>query len=147
MLGIAAAQVAEVNKIQFRFNSMGLGGQPAVSGMSLLVRKLVQGKAIDALTRSLCGVELWWPFTFDSAKFSVRYHAGISDDFLDACVQVIRCGFGMPAFNNDEIVIPEFIKLGVEPQDAYDYAVPMVALKLRCQLSLYRKSFINFVSR
>jgi formate C-acetyltransferase len=26
------------------------------------------------------------------------------------------------AFNNDEIVIPEFIKLGVEPQDAYDYA-------------------------
>ncbi len=41
---------------------------------------------------------------------------------LDACVQVIRCGFGMPAFNNDEIVIPEFIKLGVEPADAYDYA-------------------------
>ncbi|MBW1225635.1 pyruvate formate lyase family protein, partial [Escherichia coli] len=35
---------------------------------------------------------------------------------------VIRCGFGMPAFNNDEIVIPEFIKLGIEPQDAYDYA-------------------------
>lgn len=29
--------------------------------------------------------------------------------------QVIRCGFGMPAFNNDEIVIPEFIKLGVKP--------------------------------
>lgn len=28
----------------------------------------------------------------------------------------------MPAFNNDEIVIPEFIKLGIEPQDAYDYA-------------------------
>lgn len=35
---------------------------------------------------------------------------------------MIRCGFGMPAFNNDEIVIPEFIKLGIEPQDAYDYA-------------------------
>ncbi len=46
----------------------------------------------------------------------------MSNDFLDACVQVIRCGFGMPAFNNDEIVIPEFIKLGIEPQDAYDYA-------------------------
>ncbi len=37
----------------------------------------------------------------------------MSNDFLDACVQVIRCGFGMPAFNNDEIVIPEFIKLGI----------------------------------
>ncbi len=53
-------------------------------------------------------------------NLSVRYHAGMSND--DACVQVIRCGFGMPAFNNDEIVIPEFIKLGIEPQDAYDYA-------------------------
>ncbi len=42
---------------------------------------------------------------------------GISNDFLDACVQVIRCGFGMPAFNNDEMVIPEFIKLGIEPQE------------------------------
>ena len=52
----------------------------------------------------------------------MRYHAGMSNDFLDACVQVIRCGFGMPAFNNDEIVIPEFIKLGVERDDAYDYA-------------------------
>lgn len=57
-----------------------------------------------------------------SRNLSVRYHAGMSNDFLDACVQVIRCGFGMPAFNNDEIVIPEFIKLGIEPQDAYDYA-------------------------
>ncbi len=29
----------------------------------------------------------------------------------------------MPAFNNDEIVIPEFIQVGIsEPQDAYDYA-------------------------
>ena len=33
----------------------------------------------------------------------------MSNDFLDACVQVIRCGFGMPAFNNDEIVIPELL--------------------------------------
>jgi len=30
----------------------------------------------------------------------------------------------MPAFNNDEIVIPEFIKLGVEPPDAYDHRHP-----------------------
>lgn len=55
-------------------------------------------------------------------NLSVRYHAGMSSEFLDACVQVIRCGFGMPAFNNDEIVIDEFIKLGVSREDAYDYA-------------------------
>jgi len=37
-------------------------------------------------------------------------------------MQVIEKGFGMPSFNNDEIVIPELIKLGVEPKDAYNFS-------------------------
>ena len=37
-------------------------------------------------------------------NLTVRYHKGLSDDFMAACIQVIRCGFGMPAFNNDEII-------------------------------------------
>ncbi|WP_316245647.1 pyruvate formate lyase family protein, partial [Salmonella enterica] len=45
-------------------------------------------------------------------NLSVRYHAGMSNDFLDACGPVIRCGFGVPAVNNDEIGIPGFIKVG-----------------------------------
>ncbi len=45
------------------------------------------------------------------ANLGVRYRRN-GNDFLDACVRVIRCGFGMPAFNNDEIVIPEFIRIG-----------------------------------
>jgi pyruvate formate-lyase/glycerol dehydratase family glycyl radical enzyme len=55
-------------------------------------------------------------------NLSVRYHQGIQDDFLGACLQVIEKGFGMPAFNNDEIVIPALIELGVEPADAYNYS-------------------------
>jgi formate C-acetyltransferase len=46
----------------------------------------------------------------------------MSDHFLMACMNVIEKGFGMPAFNNDEIVIPELIKLGVEQDDAYNYS-------------------------
>lgn len=30
-------------------------------------------------------------------NLTVRYHKGLSDDFMAACIQVIRCGFGMPA--------------------------------------------------
>ncbi len=55
-------------------------------------------------------------------NLSVRYHEGLNQEFLMGCIEVIKCGFGMPAFNNDEIVIPEFIKLGVEKEDAYNYA-------------------------
>jgi len=55
-------------------------------------------------------------------NLSVRFHRNISDEFLMECIKVIELGFGMPAFNNDEIVIPELIKLGVEKSDAYNYS-------------------------
>ncbi len=55
-------------------------------------------------------------------NLSVRFHRNISHDFMMACMRVIEKGFGMPSFNNDEIVIPGLIALGVEPQDAMDYS-------------------------
>ncbi|MCL2819995.1 MAG: glycyl radical protein [Oscillospiraceae bacterium] len=55
-------------------------------------------------------------------NLTVRYHKGLSDEFMQQCVQVIRCGFGMPAFNNDEIIIPSFLDIGVKKEDAYNYS-------------------------
>ncbi|PIE35675.1 formate C-acetyltransferase/glycerol dehydratase family glycyl radical enzyme [candidate division KSB3 bacterium] len=55
-------------------------------------------------------------------NLSVRYHKHINEDFMLECVKVIEKGFGMPAFNNDEIVIPAFLKLGVEKEDTYNYS-------------------------
>ena len=42
-------------------------------------------------------------------NLTVRYHRGLADAFLRECVEVIRCGFGMPAFNSDEIIIPSLL--------------------------------------
>ena len=55
-------------------------------------------------------------------NLTVRYHKGLSDEFMSECIQVIRCGFGMPAFNNDEIIIPSFLNIGVQKEDAYNYS-------------------------
>jgi len=55
-------------------------------------------------------------------NLSVRFHKNIDPRFLDECVNVIGKGFGMPAFNNDEIVIPSLIDLGVKREDAYNYS-------------------------
>ncbi|MDD3337749.1 MAG: glycyl radical protein [Lachnospiraceae bacterium] len=55
-------------------------------------------------------------------NLSVRYHAGIADAFMKECIEVIKLGFGMPSFNNDEIIIPQFIKKGVAKEDAYNYS-------------------------
>ena len=55
-------------------------------------------------------------------NLSVRFHKNIDPHFLDECVNVIGKGFGMPAFNNDEIVIPSLIGIGVKREDAYNYS-------------------------
>ncbi len=55
-------------------------------------------------------------------NLTVRYHKNLSDAFLDKAVDVIKLGFGMPAFNNDEIIIPTMLSLGVKPEDAYNYS-------------------------
>lgn len=55
-------------------------------------------------------------------NLSVRFHKNISNEFLNECVKVIGKGFGMPAFNNDEVVIPSLIDLGIKKDDAYNYS-------------------------
>ncbi|MDP4222740.1 MAG: glycyl radical protein [Bacteroidota bacterium] len=55
-------------------------------------------------------------------NLSVRFHRNINPEFLSRCIDVIGIGFGMPAFNNDEIVIPSLIRLGVSKEDAYNYS-------------------------
>ncbi|MBN1837680.1 MAG: formate C-acetyltransferase/glycerol dehydratase family glycyl radical enzyme, partial [Spirochaetales bacterium] len=81
-------------------------------------------------------------------NLSVRYHRGMSEEFLLECIQVIEKGFGMPAFNNDEIVVPELIRLGVEPADAYDYsAIGCIEIAVPGKWG-YRPtgmSFVNFM--
>jgi formate C-acetyltransferase len=55
-------------------------------------------------------------------NLSVRFHRNMDDRFLQACLAVVELGFGMPAFNNDEVVIPALLELGVEREDALDYS-------------------------
>lgn len=55
-------------------------------------------------------------------NLTVRYHHGISKEFMKESIEVVKCGFGMPAFNNDEVIIPSFIEKGVKREDAYNYS-------------------------
>lgn len=81
-------------------------------------------------------------------NLSVRFHKNIDPEFLNQCVNVIGKGFGMPAFNNDEIVIPSLIDLGVSKEDAYNYsAIGCIEIAVPGKWG-YRctgMSFINFM--
>ncbi|WP_312119996.1 formate C-acetyltransferase/glycerol dehydratase family glycyl radical enzyme [Kosakonia cowanii] len=116
-------KLLEVNKIRSGSHSKASAGSPLYQNVTIGGLAWHNGQIRDAVNPlSYAILESCGRLRSTQPNLSVRYHAGMSDDFLEACVQVIRCGFGMPAFNNDEIVIPAFIALGVEPADAYDYA-------------------------
>ncbi len=81
-------------------------------------------------------------------NLSVRFHKNMSDHFLQACIRVIEKGFGMPAFNNDEIVIPSLQKIGVEKEDAYNYSAIgciEVAVPGKWGYRCTGMSFLNFM--
>ncbi|MGR6980268.1 formate C-acetyltransferase/glycerol dehydratase family glycyl radical enzyme [Testudinibacter sp. P27/CKL/0425] len=116
-------KLLEVNKIRSGSHSKTSAGSPMYQNVTIGGQILVNGVPQDAVNElSYTILESCGRLRSTQPNLSVRYHAGMSEAFMQACVQVIKCGFGMPAFNNDEIVIPEFIKLGVSREDAYDYS-------------------------
>lgn len=84
---------------------------------------------------------------FTQPNLTVRYHSGMPKEFLQAAIQVVKLGFGMPAFNNDEVIIPSFIKLGVSKEDAYNYSAigcVEVAVPGKWGYRCTGMSFLNF---
>ncbi|WP_238860822.1 glycyl radical protein [Clostridium sp. YIM B02569] len=80
-------------------------------------------------------------------NLTVRYHKGLSDDFMKECIEVVRLGFGMPAFNSDEVIIPSFIEKGVDEKDAYNYSAigcVEVAVPGKWGYRCTGMSFLNF---
>lgn len=80
-------------------------------------------------------------------NLTVRYHAGASMQFMKDCMEVVKQGFGMPAFNNDEIIIPSLMEKGVEEYDAFNYSAVgcvEVAVPGKWGYRCTGMSFINF---
>ncbi|MEG0368536.1 MAG: formate C-acetyltransferase/glycerol dehydratase family glycyl radical enzyme, partial [Hungatella sp.] len=80
-------------------------------------------------------------------NLTVRYDAGLPHEFMKDCMDVVKQGFGMPAFNNDEVIIPSFLDKGVEEYDAYNYSAVgcvEVAVPGKWGYRCTGMSFINF---
>ncbi|MCL2001277.1 MAG: formate C-acetyltransferase/glycerol dehydratase family glycyl radical enzyme, partial [Planctomycetes bacterium] len=113
-------KMESINKLRSWKHTRASAGSPLYQNVTIGGQTPDGRDAVNPLSylilRSVGGTKLPQP------NLSVRFHAGMSDDFMFECLKVIELGFGMPAFNNDEIVVPEFIRIGVEPNDARDYS-------------------------
>ncbi len=109
-----------INKIRSWSHTQFSAGSPLYQNVTVAGQTAEGKDAVNKTTwlilKSVAKCHLTQP------NLTVRYHRGLSDDFMKECVEVVRCGFGMPAFNDDEVIIPSFIEKGVKPEDAYNYS-------------------------
>ncbi|MDF2880609.1 MAG: formate C-acetyltransferase [Clostridiaceae bacterium] len=81
-------------------------------------------------------------------NLSARIHSNTSERFLRECSNVIATGFGMPAFHNDEIIIPALLNKGVDFKDAYNYTMVgcvEVAVPGKWGYRCTGMTFLNFI--
>lgn len=135
-----------VNKIRSWSHTRYSAGSPLYQNVTIGGKNPDGSDAVNELSslilRAVGETQLTQP------NLSVRFHEGMTDQFLRECLMVVRKGFGMPAFNNDEIVIPSFIDLGVAPEDAYNYSAIgciEVAVPGKWGYRCTGKHFINFM--
>lgn len=113
-------KLLSINKIRSWSHTRYSAGGPLYQNVTIGGQTTDANDAVNELSylilQSVGNMKLTQP------NLSVRFHKNMSDQFLQACIKVIEKGFGMPAFNNDEIVISSLINLGVEREDAYNYS-------------------------
>ncbi len=109
-----------INKIRSWSHTQFSAGSPLYQNVTVGGQTVDKKDAVNPLTymilRSVAQTRLPQP------NLTVRYHAGLDDKFMNEAIEVVKLGFGMPAFNNDEIIIPSFIARGVKEEDAYNYS-------------------------
>lgn len=109
-----------VNKVRSQAHTFSSAGSPLYQNVTIGGQTRDKKDAVNQLSylvlRSVAQTKLPQP------NLTVRYHAGLDNRFMSECIEVMKLGFGMPAFNNDEIIIPSFMKVGVTEEDAYDYS-------------------------
>lgn len=109
-----------VNKVRSQAHTLSSAGSPLYQNVTIGGQTRDKKDAVNNMSylvlRSVAQTKLPQP------NLTVRYHKNLNPDFLNECIEVMRLGFGMPALNNDEIIVPSFLDLGVEEGDAFDYS-------------------------
>ena len=109
-----------INKVRSQAHTLSSAGSPMYQNVTIGGQTTDGQDAVNDLSflvlQSVAQTRLTQP------NLTVRYHKNLNKKFFDECVEVMKLGFGMPALNNDEIIIPSFINWGVSKEDAYNYS-------------------------
>lgn len=109
-----------VNKVRSQAHTFSSAGSPMYQNVTVGGQTPDKKDAVNPLSflvlRSVAQTRLPQP------NLTVRYHSNLDPAFFSEAIEVMKLGTGMPAFNNDEVIIPSFIEKGVAEEDAYNYS-------------------------
>nr|WP_307410688.1 glycyl radical protein [Breznakia pachnodae] len=134
-----------INKIRSWSHTQFSAGSPLYQNVTIGGQTSDKKDAVNPLSylilKSVAQTKLPQP------NLTVRYHKGLDDRFMNEAMEVVKLGFGMPAFNSDEIIIPSFIARGIKEKDAYNYSAigcVEVAVPGKWGYRCTGMSFLNF---
>lgn len=114
-------KLCEINKVRDKLNSIAFGGYPMFQHVTLGGQNRDGKSAVNELSRicldATARVGLFQPSS------SIRWFYGIEDEFMEKAVRVASCGTGMPAFFNDEVLLPNMLQMGFDLFQARNYAI------------------------
>lgn len=109
-----------INKVRSQTHTLSSAGSPMYQNVTVGGQTPDKKDAVNELSflvlKSVAQTRLPQP------NLTVRYYSGLSKEFMDEALEVMKLGTGMPAFNNEEVIIPYFIEKGVAEEDAYNYS-------------------------
>ena len=109
-----------INKIRSRSHSLVVSGYPTYQNICVGGQTLSGDDATNEL--SYLFLEALVDIRLSEPNFYIRVHENMDGEFLRRAAEVVRMGFGMPAFVNDKVVIPSLMNRGVALDDAMNYA-------------------------
>ncbi len=109
-----------INKVRSQTHTLSSAGSPMYQNVTVGGQTPDKKDAVNEMSflvlRSVAQTRLPQP------NLTVRYFKGMTKEFMDEAIEVMKLGTGMPAFNSDEVIIPSFIEKGVKEEDAYNYS-------------------------
>jgi len=111
----------DINKVRDEDSTKGFGGYPMFQ--NLIVGGQTRGGLDATNPLSYMAMTATAHVSLHEPSFSVRIWAKSPDDFLLKACEVSRLGMGIPAYYNDEVIIPALINRGLSLEDARDYGI------------------------
>ena len=111
----------DVNKVRDEASTKAFGGYPMFQNL------IVGGQTVDGVDAtnelSFMCLEATAHTKLPQPSISIRVWNKTPDELMLKAAEVTRLGLGMPAYYNDEVIIPSLVHRGLSLADARDYGI------------------------